>query len=87
MGRAGYYLSAILITLMSLYACTDTSLAPFTDGEKKLIDSLYNFKIDSIRIHLDSLCDTTYQKVYDHAVDSIMDERISEIKKLLSVEE
>ncbi len=87
MVKIRYYVSAVILTMLSLYACTDTSQAPFTDDEKHLIDSLYNFKIDSIRIHLDSLCDTTYQIVYDHAVDSIMDERISEIKKLLSVEE
>ena len=84
MARGRHYVLALLLTMVGLYACTDTSDRPFTDDEKRLIDSLYNFNIDSIRESLDSIRDTTYQQVYNHAVDSIMDQRIMEIKELLS---
>lgn len=52
-------------------------------AERKIVDSLYNMEISSLKSELDSICQESRQARIDHAVDSIMTLRIAERKKRL----
>ena len=55
----------------------------FTEKEYKVIDSLYNLKINEYKDTLDTMCDSVYQKVYPQYVDSIKVIRKREILDLI----
>ena len=55
----------------------------FTEKEYKVIDSLYNIRINSYADTLETMCDSVYQKVYPQYVDSIKVIRKREILDLI----
>ena len=51
--------------------------------ERKIIDSLYSYRIKTLKKELDSICQLSRQERIDFAVDSIMALRLVERKKRL----
>jgi len=76
--------AAVLFAFFFLLTTSCEPEAPrIRSAERKIIDSLYNKKVAILKVELDSMCQLTFDKRVDQAVDSIMAERIAERKRRL----
>ena len=50
-------------------------------ADRKIVDSLYRDSINTLKIEIDSLCELNFDKNVALTVDSIMQERLEEIRK------
>ena len=64
-------------------ACTPDPPPTLNYKDRQLVDSLFRMQVDSLKPLMDSLCDLRFDSAVQHTVDSIMQERQSEIKKYL----
>ena len=55
-----------------------------TKAERKIVDSLVVKETKILRIEGDSICDLNFENSVNQVVDSILTERLEEIKKILS---
>jgi len=78
------YIPIFLLLLVLPLACTvDSSDVPLTRDERTMIDSIYRVRSATVKKEVDSLCDLRFERFVDHAVDSIMEERLQEIERLI----
>lgn len=76
-----------IILLIGAYSsCDDPERTVLTRSEKELLDSLYSKQISFARKYADSICDATYQVMFDRAADSIKREYIREIRQIVDGE-
>ena len=68
--------------LLGLCACQPDERRIVAEN-RSLIDSLANQQIKLLRTELDSICDLEFDARVEIAMDSIMEVRIEEIKKML----
>lgn len=64
-------------------SCDKAERTILTTSERELLDSLYSKRVPYYRKQADSICDATYQDVFDRAADSIKQVYIQEIKEIV----
>ena len=74
---------SFVLFMTFLFISCENDKNSFTEKEYKVIDSLYNLRINSYADTLDTMCDSVYQKVYPQYVDSIKVIRKREILDLI----
>ena len=82
MNRYLVFIFFIGIYLFGLSACEPDEQRIIAEN-RSLIDSLANKQIKVLRTELDSICDLEFDARVQVAMDSIMEVRIEEIKKML----
>ena len=76
-----FVVSCLLLTA----ACTiETPVMPLTKEERQLIDSIYIEESKLLKVEMDSLCDLKFDRFVNHAVDSIIEDRLQEIERLIN---
>ena len=76
-----------IVSLIIMYtSCDPPERSTLTQEEKELVDSLYAKRVPFARKQADSICDATYQAIFDRAADSIKFTYIQEIKHILEGE-
>ena len=81
------YVTIICLSLFLVLpaACTfDPPELPLTKEERKEIDSIYIAESKIQKKEMDSLCDLRFNLFVDHAVDSIIEDRMQEIERLIN---
>ena len=73
----------IFICLLLVSACTPDPPPTLNYKDRQLVDSLFRLEVDSLKPLLDSICDLRFDSAVQHTVDSLMQERQSEIEKYL----
>ena len=88
--RARVKLTVLLLRLSLLSAlcsllcnCTPDPAPTLNFQERGVVDSLYKLQLDSLKIVLDSLCEVRHDSAVQFKVDSMMQERQSEIDRYL----
>jgi hypothetical protein len=69
--------------LLLTAACTKDPPPTLSYKDRELVDSLYRLQVDSLNPGIDSLCKARFDSAVQHNVDSMMQERLSEIEKYL----
>jgi len=73
----------LLFALVALSQMSCLEEPPMLNNQdKKLIDSLYNVERKAMTLELDSICDVEFDSRVQSAVDSIMEKRLEEIRRL-----
>lgn len=67
--------------LLFLASCTEPPPPSLSSQDRKIADSLYRDSINYLKPVMDSLCDLNFDKNVQATVDSIMAERLEEIRK------
>lgn len=67
--------------LFGMISCTEPPPPSLGSADRKIVDSLYRDSINTLKIEIDSLCQMTFDANVQATVDSIMQERLEEIKK------
>jgi len=70
-----------LISLLFLANCTEPPPPTLMSADRKIIDSIYRDSINVLKIEIDSLCELDFDKKVAETVDSIMQQRLEEIRK------
>jgi len=76
----------VVLLIMVYSSCDEPERTVLTSAEKKLVDSLYAKRVPYARKSADSICDATYQMIFDRAADSIKLIYIEEIKEIVEGE-
>ena len=76
-------LLALLLCVLLVSSCGDYAALTAIDDNKKLADSLFNVRKDTLKKSFSVGCDSVYNIHYDRAVDSIKQLRIQGIKGLI----
>ena len=77
-----FYLFWIICFLVPMSCVEETER--LTKAERKIVDSLVVKETKILRIAGDSICDLNFETSVSQVVDSILIERLEEIKKILS---
>ena len=77
-----FFLFWIICFLLPM-SCVEES-ERLTKAERKIVDSLVVKETKILRIEGDSICDLNFENSVNQVVDSILTERLEEIKKILS---
>lgn len=67
--------------LFVLASCTEPPPPSLSSDDRKFADSLYRDSINRWKIEIDSICTLNFDKNVQATVDSIMSERLEEIRK------
>ena len=67
-------------------SCDKPERTVLTAEEKELLDSLYAKRVPIARKEADSICNATYQLMFDEIADSIKQVYIQEIKEIVEGE-
>ncbi|MEO1260128.1 MAG: hypothetical protein AAFZ15_15140 [Bacteroidota bacterium] len=78
-----YLFLFLLFCLITTSACTADPPPTLNYKDRQLVDSLFRLQVDSLKPLMDSLCDLRFDSAVQHTVDSIMQERQSEIEQYL----
>ena len=80
-----FWVICLLLFCTQFFSCSgcETQAPRLRSPERKIVDSLYNQKIEILKVELDSICDLSFKERVDYAVDSIMQIRIKERKEKL----
>jgi len=73
----------ILILALFMCSCLETPEVELTKRDLDLIDSLYSLNRDSMKALSDSICTVEREKLYQHLVDSMVQERQAYINSIL----
>lgn len=73
----------IVLCIMAYSSCDEPERTVLTPAEKELMDSLYAKHVSYARKEADSICDATYQIMFDRFADSIKQVYINEIKQIV----
>lgn len=76
----------IVVLIIAYSSCSEPERTILTSSEKELLDSLYSKRVPYARKEADSICEATYQAMFDRAADSIKQEYIKEIKEIVEGE-
>lgn len=76
----------MLAILFSISSCGDYAALEAIDENKKIADSLFIVRKDTLKESFTGVCDSVYKIHYDRAVDSIKQLRIEGIKDLIEPE-
>jgi hypothetical protein len=77
-------LSIVIVLVIVIYSgCDEGERTVLTSSEKELLDSLYSKRVPYVRKEADSICDATYQMMFDRAADSIKQVYIEEIREII----
>jgi hypothetical protein len=74
---------AVVLLVFAYSSCDKPERTNLTSSERELLDSLYPKQIPYTRKLADSICDATYQMMFDQAADSIKQVYIQEIRKIV----
>lgn len=69
-----FFMVAVICFCMSLFSCGEPAIK-LNRADKRMIDTLVNYQLDSISPILDSICLADKEKFIQQAADSIMQER------------
>lgn len=76
--------SMVVVLFIVVYSsCDEPERTILTHSEKELLDSIYSKRVPYARKLADSICDATYQLMFDNAADSIKQVYIQEIKEIV----
>lgn len=76
-----FFISGILY-----FSCEQPERTVLTSAERELVDSLYSKGVAAARKEADSICDATYQAMFDRVADSIKQVYIDEIREIVEGE-
>jgi len=76
----------IIVLIMLHVSCSEHERTILTPDEREILDSLYSKRVPYARKQADSICDATYQVIFDHAADSIKLRYIQEIRQIVEGE-
>lgn len=74
---------AIVLLVIIYSSCDKTERTVLNPSERELLDSLYSKRVSYARKEADSICDATYQDIFDRAADSIKQVYIQQIKEIV----
>ena len=81
------YISILTLLLLILhFSCDTPERTILTTAERELVDSLYSQSVAAARKEADSICDATYQAIFDRVADSIKQVYIDEIREIVEGE-
>ena len=80
--KIGNYLLVLFVALALLMACSSPPPG-LSSTEEILLDSLYNQEIELLSSVMDSLCEAEKERVFRSLVDSIAQQRLSEIYQII----
>lgn len=70
-----------LLALVWLISCTEPPPPTLSSADRKIADSIYRDSINYLKPLIDSLCELNFDQQVQATVDSIMEERLEEIRK------
>ncbi|MFT4759580.1 MAG: hypothetical protein ACI9XO_002178 [Paraglaciecola sp.] len=70
-----------VVLLLFLTRCTEPPPPTLSSDDRKFADSLYRDSVNYLKPVIDSLCELNFDKNVQATVDSIMTERLEEIRK------
>jgi hypothetical protein len=70
-----------MIALLFLASCTEPPPPSLSSKDRKFADSLYRDSINFLKPVIDSICELNFDENVQATVDSIMAERLEEIRK------
>jgi len=75
----------LLLFCSHLFSCSgcEPQAPRLRSPERKIVDSLYKQRVETLKVELDSICDLSFKERVEYAVDSIMQIRIKERKERL----
>lgn len=73
----------VVLCIVMYSSCDEPERTVLTSSEKELLDSLYSKRVPYTRKEADSICDATYQMMFDRAADSIKLVYIEEIREIV----
>jgi hypothetical protein len=78
-----------IVLFIALFACSKNKeeRTQLTEAERIIFDSIYNEKIIASKALIDTMCKQQREDLFQRAVDSIYEIRISEIENMLDNEE
>lgn len=76
----------VILGIVMYSSCDDKERTVLTTSERELLDSLYAKRVPQARKEADSICDATYQIIFDRAADSIKQSYIEEIREIVEGE-
>ncbi len=76
----------VVLLIMAYSSCDEPERTILTPDERELLDSLYAKQVPYARKQADSICDATYQIIFDRAADSIKQTYIRQIKEIVEGE-
>lgn len=74
---------SVVILIVIHSSCDEPERTVLTTSEREMLDSLYSKRVPYARKQADSICEATYQMIFDRAADSIKQEYIQEIRKIV----
>ena len=77
---------AVILSLFLITSCGDYAALEAIDDNKKIADSLFRVKKDTLKKSFKGVCDSVYKVHYERAVDSIKQLRIEGIQGLIDPE-
>ena len=75
-------LSFVVLLLLSCMACAKRPVTP-TRESRRSIDTLYSQRVFALQPSMDTLCHQYGDSLYHVAVDSMLQERMTEMKELV----
>ncbi len=76
----------LIVCVFSVASCGDYAALEAIDENRKMADSLFIVRKDTLNKSFEGVCDSVYKIHYDRAVDSIKQLRIEGIKDLIEPE-
>ena len=77
---------SLVLLIVAFSSCDKTERTILTPNERDLLDSLYAKQVPYARLEADSICDATYQTIFDRAADSLKQTYIEEIREIVEGE-
>ena len=76
----------IVLLIGAFSSCDEPVRTVLTPSERDLLDSLYAKRVPYARLEADSICDATYQMIFDRVADSLKQTYIEEIREIVEGE-
>lgn len=70
-----------MVALLFLASCTEPPPPSLNSADRKVADSIYRDSINYLKPLIDSLCELNFEENVQATVDSIMAQRLEEIRK------
>lgn len=78
------YILGILLVMLLAVSCGEYELLEYQKECKRKADSTFRVEVKVLAKERDSICKLNYDRYYKSALDSLIPERIEEMKRLIA---